>query len=254
MIYSYSEGDRLESPLTYMYTSFEDRNFLSAYARSREECFQRVCGCARLTPDQNSRYLQIARLGYRAAGRAADADSLPGAKKRIATLSTSHLATVLDLEQPRDPASPRFRPDPIQLEAQSVDTENLLLDLATALCLPGNVVTETQRLWMDRLVQRFEVTKHLYATYGPHLRKGTGEHKRISLYVIFAIGLAVIYRDTQNLRYLNCLLKLNDLLCSTIDRFATDPLLRIVVGCALTLEMGYVQALMSEKEIVSDPR
>ena len=65
--------------------------------------------------------------------------------------------------------------------------------------------------WIDRLVQRFEVTKRLYATYDARLRKGDGPVDDLTLYARLA---ALLARDTARLDRLNALLKLNDLLLS----------------------------------------
>lgn len=66
-------------------------------------------------------------------------------------------------------------------------------------------------VWIDRLVQRFEVTKRLCSGYDARLRKGRGDWRDLTLYARLA---ALLVRDTTRLDWLNAALKLHDLLLS----------------------------------------
>lgn len=88
--------------------------------------------------------------------------------------------------------------------AKIIDTADLL----TAL----EAVPNTD--WLDQLVQRFEVTKRLYERYDWRVRKGQGATDDLSLYARLAAVLANASEGGYRLKYLNTLLKLNDLLCS----------------------------------------
>ncbi|CTQ48875.1 hypothetical protein [Jannaschia donghaensis] len=86
--------------------------------------------------------------------------------------------------------------------------------------------------WIDRLVQRFEVTKRLYESYDARLRKGSGPFRDLSLYARLARLLAT---DPARLDWLNALLKLHDLLLSqpTEALQSVNGTLRETVECEL---------------------
>ncbi|MGC4406054.1 hypothetical protein [Methyloversatilis sp. MC4-4] len=70
------------------------------------------------------------------------------------------------------------------------------------------------RPWLNRVVQRFEVSKKLYAAYAPGFRKGEGEARDPARYVELALCLALAHALTGHLQYLSTQLKLVDLLLS----------------------------------------
>ena len=59
------------------------------------------------------------------------------------------------------------------------------------------------KIWLDRLVQRFEVTKKLYEEYFIGFRKGRGHNNLIKLYWLFALVLSIYYSETNQIKYLN---------------------------------------------------
>ena len=69
-------------------------------------------------------------------------------------------------------------------------------------------------VWVDRLLQRFEVNKKLRMEYLPGFRKGLGKDDDIRLYQCFSLILSLSYLQQGGLQYLSTLLKLNDLLLS----------------------------------------
>lgn len=76
------------------------------------------------------------------------------------------------------------------------------------------LVADPDPVWRDRLVQRFEVTKRLYDSYDMRMRAPAGSHTRLYRYAKLARILARDVAQIPDLRLLNTLLKLNDLVCS----------------------------------------
>ena len=68
--------------------------------------------------------------------------------------------------------------------------------------------------WLVRVIQRFEVSKKLYAVYAPAFRKGEGEARDPARYAELALCLALAHALSGQLQYLSTLLKLDDLLLS----------------------------------------
>ncbi|RYH01064.1 hypothetical protein EU805_15815 [Salipiger sp. IMCC34102] len=122
----------------------------------------------------------------------------------LAAYRASRLA-VLDALPPADPpAAPAGAASFPVDDAAEIVTADLLAALEA----------DPRADWLDRLVQRFEVTKRLHARYDGRLRKPSGSFDDLALYARLAVVLAHKVARTQDLKWLNALLKLNDLLCS----------------------------------------
>lgn len=201
MGYVYSEVDRLKEPHAYMYTPFEGAAFLDSYFSSRMACLDRVartggaadlpllCEAARMlakcfdanSPDSGAQFRRLAGWNFDAASPSAAA---AGTAERLA----------------------RFTP------AEAVATSELLQALLAGIAARRN--PDETKLWLDRLCQRFEVTKKLFDRYQPGFRTGEGTNNSIPLYWQFAMALALFHATTGQLKYLSTLLKVCDLLCS----------------------------------------
>ncbi|MCI8691521.1 MAG: hypothetical protein HFH91_02035 [Lachnospiraceae bacterium] len=69
---------------------------------------------------------------------------------------------------------------------------------------------------LNKLVQSFEVRKRLYSNMNANWvpEDKNGYYEDYESYLVFAETLNAAYSHTKNLKYLNCLLKLNDTLIS----------------------------------------
>ena len=69
---------------------------------------------------------------------------------------------------------------------------------------------------IDLLLKRFEVTRKIYGTYDETFRPtDKSDYREPGRYALFGVVLVLAYRNTGRLPYLNALLKMNDILCST---------------------------------------
>ena len=66
----------------------------------------------------------------------------------------------------------------------------------------------------NRLIQKFEISKKINDLYSNGDLKPIGNNRSIEIYVLFGICLIQYYELTNNLKYLNSILKLVDILCS----------------------------------------
>lgn len=80
----------------------------------------------------------------------------------------------------------------------------------------------------DTLLQRFEVTKKIYHNYGPGFRKGSGEVRDLATYGLAAWCFTQAWKEKNNLKYLNVLIKLLDTISSVAAALPKDaaPLVR----------------------------
>ena len=130
--------------------------------------------------------------------------------------------------------------------SQEVDTKLLLLTLIK-LHIAGDYINTT--FWMDRLVQRFEVSKKLYQGYLPGFRKGEGSCDNIAIYWLFSLALSFRSYGPKRLKYLNTLLKVCDLLGS----LPLSEVLKVTppagLAAVIAVEITCVQSLVTKGEI-----
>ncbi len=106
--------------------------------------------------------------------------------------------------------------------------------------------------WLERVIQRFEVSKKLYAEYMPGFRKGKGEARDLTLYVEFALCMALAYELSKHLQYLSTLLKLNDILLSLDKGLLHAPFLINRLELLVVTELDAVIALATSQGVFID--
>lgn len=238
MIYSYSARNRLVEPQHYMYTPFEGAALLDAFL--------------------SARLGMLRQLTLRSPSDAADALLIGGAMavidRRLAQRSPGvhdQWRLLLDIDHAEQDVMqvPRslvatsglagFSPD------REVSTSALLR--AVVCSLSDEMMQDEARVWLDRLVQRFEVTKRLYEKYPTGFRKGVGDFGCLRRYWMLGLALCICLADERSLRLLNTLLKVCDLLCS-VD---TDDLRKEVpvagMRIVLAIEAVSIRELMMNK-------
>ena len=92
--------------------------------------------------------------------------------------------------------------------------DELLLSLINQISL-GNI--PQIKLWLNLLIQRFEVSKKLFCTYKKDLKKGSGDDQSIERYINLSLVLIYVHHTNNNLQYLSTALKINDLILSALD-------------------------------------
>ena len=103
--------------------------------------------------------------------------------------------------------------------------------------------------WLDCLLQRFEVSKKLRTSYLPGFRKGMGSHDDVSLYLQFALVLALAYAHSKDLQYLSTLLKVNDLLLSLSNELHCTHSGGYALMLAVAVELHAVRWLAEKKRV-----
>lgn len=108
-------------------------------------------------------------------------------------------------------------PPPHEARSQKVSapTWGECFDTAHLLEYLAGAGWDEARRWLDKLIQRFEVTKRVHASYNERLRAmDSGDYRRLELYVRFAEVLVQAGRDHGYLPAINALLKVIDTLCA----------------------------------------
>lgn len=244
MSYLYTQANRLDEPHNYMYTPFQGEVLLHSYQGSRLDALQRFAEVVSESEACDAAY-EIYALPF--LERALDSVSID-AGNRFRMLVPDGNATRSGSDEAEDRCLnglamllPQFAP------GASIAT----LDLAHALIaaqLRGQH-HDLAKEWLDRLVQRFEVTKKIYETYPSGFRKGEGTGRSVRLYWLFALALCLYYASTRQLKYLSTLLKVCDLLCSLPENMCSGYVSSRTMSAIMATEWISVQRLAEEKGI-----
>ena len=135
--------------------------------------------------------------------------------------------------------------------AESVTTLDLLHTLIAIQLTDAH--DANTKVWLDRLVQRFEVTKKLYEFYPPGFRKGEGVSTSVRLYWLFALALCLFYARSNEIKYLSTLLKVCDLLCSLPENLLQGYIPEYGLTAVLATEIVGVQLLAEKKGVTFAP-
>jgi hypothetical protein len=228
-----------------MYTPFQGAALLQSYWSSRVAVALR-CAAAeheRLEPDA-----MLVTHAVPALEKLIAASTLDGSKK-FRTLLEGGSAKIFGQGKPEDGTSNGLAQGLEKLTTQEpVFTLNLLHTLIAAQLT--DVQDANTKVWLDRLVQRFEVTKKIYESYLAGFRKGEGANTSVRLYWLFALSLCLFYARSNEIKYLSTLLKICDLLCSLPEKELQGHIPEHGLPAVLATELVSVQ-LLAEKKGVS---
>ena len=245
MNYPYSQTNRLEEPHSYMYTPFQGAALLQSYRSSRVAVVHRRAAAEHgsLGPDA-----MLVTYAVPALDKLIVASMLDGGKK-FRTLLEGGNAKIFGQGKPEDGTLNGLAQALEKLTTlEPVSTLNLLHALIAAQLT--DVQDANTKVWLDRLVQRFEVTKKIYESYLAGFRKGEGANTSVRLYWLFALSLCLFYARTKEIKYLSTLLKICDLLCSLPEKELQGHIPELGLPAVLATELVSVQ-LLAEKKGVS---
>ena len=226
MNYIYSSQNRLKNPHNYMYTKYEGREFISSYFESRKK----ITDLLTSKKEDNFSYFEIMlRAKEIIENYLIDHDYLDSNKISITVTNNNiKLFNLNDI-----------------LDDEEIDTRTLLFSTLNSVLHQENKISVIE-FWLDRLIQRFEVTKKIYETYKPGFRKGFGRNDDLSLYFLLSLILSLRILKTRNYKYLNTLLKLNDLICSIKD---DKNFPNYFFSLLIQFELDQISKIIKEKEI-----
>jgi len=237
--YEYTEANRLDKPHKYMYTSYQGSDFLDAYFRDRLKylkSFEKIKGGGyknKVDLSLHSRATIILNIFI---------------DKEFSDKFYEPLKVLIDWEsrvKPDDSLVDNFDANIMALSSFNIGneiySEKILISLLNSQL---NKVDEILiKIWLDLLVQRFEVTKKVYESYPVNFRKGEGRNDIVRLYWLFALSLILFYCATKNIKYLNTLLKVTDLLCSLDEKSFNQNIPPQGLSLILLVEIFSVKSL-----------
>ena len=220
--YEHTDDNRLEKPHKYMYSTYMGVSFITAYFNNRLNHLKRF--------QLNNKKIKNKNIDIYFCSQAKSIfESFLNSKLLFDdnnyVLKSSNLPTKsIDIE-----GLASFKIN------QNIDTESLLCSLVFSQLKDEE--NKTIKNWIDRLVQRFEVSKKLYVHYPSGFRLGKGVTDKVYLYWLFSLSLSLYYTKTRSIKYLSTFLKVNDLICSLDDNFLLNKIPFQGISMILQVEM-----------------
>ena len=103
--------------------------------------------------------------------------------------------------------------------------------------------TQQETKFIMALLKKFEIKKRIFSEYDYELKENSTNFKILRNYILFAAICVKKFQDNNNLKFLNTVLKLNDIICSQIDSI-TDVNDLSLVYYVINLELEYVRDLI----------
>ncbi|MFC5528943.1 hypothetical protein [Cohnella yongneupensis] len=100
---------------------------------------------------------------------------------------------------------------------------------------------------LNAFTKSFEVRKRLYEQYTKEFKPLSANYRSVDNYAKFSFVLAVVYLKTNNLKYLNALLKINDTIASVSKEVNESPQSFTRVFLSLLMERYAVHKLCVTK-------
>jgi len=230
--YKHTLENRLTTPDKYMYSAFQGSDFISAYHQDRLKHLTRFSTLDsenhnhnhQLSSELNSKVTQ--RLTAILRGSRLEKFEI-GCMNKGDYVCSDKIITSIDLS--------------VFEITNEICSRDLLVSLVSQQLNGGDPTLI--KYWLDRLLQRFEVTKKIYEVYPKNLSKGIGEGTDIFAYWIFSVSLILHYKDTHSVKYLNTLLKVIDLLCSLEDRDLINSMMIQDLSLVLLVELSFIEYL-----------
>jgi len=246
MTYPYNEQNLLENPHKYMYTPFQGVTLIQSYLKSRQDILSLHQGERKQNTETPTGFILVKKT-FAVIEKIIGGQS-PNVAEDYCRKLREHLESQCKPDFGDDLQLAKMTEALKKISPNELVTTSSLLNGLVASLLAEKAGSEN-KIWLDRLVQRFEVTKKLYEKYPPGFRKGQGDNKSIILYWLLSLALCLFYSRTKNLKFLNCLIKVNDLLTSLPHKDLHEVIPAFGLELVLSTEIIFVCMLAEAKGV-----
>ena len=112
--------------------------------------------------------------------------------------------------------------DTILKNSKVIRTQDLLLKF-----LYLDYSKESSLDLLEKFLKKFEVYKRIFSKYDSTFKKKSKDYSNMGNYVLLSSSFALAYKKSRDVRFLNVLLKINDLLCGSLEEITKNYLLLV---------------------------
>lgn len=116
-------------------------------------------------------------------------------------------------------------------------TETLLITFLNKLQL-----TPSDKTILSKLLKSFEIKKKIFTEYNFNQNTFSTDYKNLRNYILFSLLCSKEFKESQNLKFLNTVLKLNDIISSKINHISNNYDLLLAFN-AIDLELLAINTL-----------
>lgn len=116
-------------------------------------------------------------------------------------------------------------------------TETLLITFLNKLQLTPN-----DKTILSKLLKSFEIKKKIFTEYNFNQNTFSTDYKNLRNYILFSLLCSKEFKNSQNLKFLNTVLKLNDIISSKINHISNNYDLLLAFN-AIDLELLAINTL-----------
>ena len=127
-------------------------------------------------------------------------------------------------------------------------TKNILLMLLytqNSIGLEDKEVSNEVYKRLSIFIRKYEASKKIFSQYRNNMEKIGENYKEIDNYALLSLNLALFYRNSSNLKFINTVLKINDMLCGMINCIKPETLPLFYLS--LKIELDEIRNLFKEK-------
>ena len=103
-------------------------------------------------------------------------------------------------------------------------------------------------LLAESLLRKYEISKKVRSEYGPMCKKITLKLAKIDSYCFFSAILSMVSLDNKDIRFLNSILKINDLICSNCG-LISNLKAKNAFCKSINIEMKLIKKLIIKNQI-----
>ncbi len=127
----------------------------------------------------------------------------------------------------------------------NIETEEIL---SLLLINFSNAIDNDITKILNEFIKKFEVKKRLYSSYDRNFKESSSLYSNLRNYLLLSTLCMLAYKKNKNLKYLNTSLKLNDTVCSQINKLKTN-LEKSLFYHILKIELQNVDSLCNSKKV-----
>jgi len=105
--------------------------------------------------------------------------------------------------------------------------------------LKDNLYLEKNEEIINYIIKKFEVKKRIFSSYNKLFVENSSNYEEMINYILLSNICIIKYEKTENLKFLNTILKLNDLICSEIKNIKENKELNLALY-SLKKELDFI--------------
>ena len=114
--------------------------------------------------------------------------------------------------------------------------------------LKNNKIKENEIQILEKLLKIFEINKKIYSSYNFKLNEHSNDFSLLRNYVLFSLICIKLFQMNENLKYLNTILKLNDIICSKINSVVDNNDLSLIYN-TIKFEIQQIEKLLKNNSV-----